>query len=87
MDQDTQGAWSDCQACGGTGEAPVYFPGDYFPVAVACRCCDGTGLGRWLDGAEEVDGALSLSALLADDDGDTRRHDAPYDFTGGRAAA
>ncbi len=67
-----RGTWTDCEACGGTGETPVYFPGDYFPVTVGCRHCDGTGLGQWLDG---------------DDDGDTRRHDAPYDYQGGRASA
>ncbi len=71
MDTD-QGTWSDCAACGGAGEVPVSFPECYFPVLVGCRHCDATGLGAWLDGA---------------DDGDTRRHDAPYDYQGGRAAA
>ncbi len=65
----------------------VEFPDTYFPVMVACRCCDGTGLGQWIEGVEEMDGALSLAALVVDDDGDTRRHDAPYDFTNGRVAA
>ncbi len=67
-----QGAWIDCEACGGTGEVPVQFPDTYFPVAVACRHCSGTGLGAWVE---------------VDDDGDTRRHDSPYDWTDGRAAA
>ena len=69
-----QGTWADCAACGGRGEVPVEFPDTYFPVMVACRPCDGTGLGAWA----EDDG---------DDDGDTRCHDAPYDYAGGRAAA
>ncbi len=68
-----QGVWTDCEACDGTGEALVYLgDADYFPTTVGCRHCDGTGLGAWLGD---------------DDDGDTRRHDAPYDFAGGRAAA
>ncbi len=70
MDTD-QGVWTGCPVCEGRGELPVDF-GDYFPVVVGCRHCNGTGLGAWLDG---------------DDDGDTRAADAPYDFTGGRAAA
>ncbi len=64
--------WVDCEACSGVGEVPVQFPDTYFPVMVGCRCCSGTGLGAWVE---------------VDDDGDTCRHDAPYDYQCGRAAA
>ncbi len=68
-----QGTWTDCTACDGKGTVPVHFEDCYFPVAVGCSHCSGTGLGLWVGGD--------------DDDGDTRRHDAPYDYQGGRAAA
>ncbi len=70
---DQRGAWSDCEACRGTGTSPVYFPGDYFDTLVGCPHCSGTGLGLWV----EAD----------DDDGDTRAADSPYDYQAGRAAA
>ncbi len=87
MTTDTGGNWVDCVACDGTGQVAIQFEDTYFPMATDCRHCSGTGLGAWVDGAEEMDGALLLAALVADDDGDTRRHDAPYDFTNGRVAA
>ena len=68
--------FKNCQACNGTGEVPVEFPDTCFPIMVACRPCDGTGLGAWVEVEDDED-----------DDGDTSRHDSPHDFTGGRAAA
>ena len=66
--------FTDCEACGGTGQIAIQFEDTYFPMATDCRHCSGTGLGQWIAGDQ-------------DDDGDTRPHDQPYDAFGGRAAA
>ncbi len=65
-----------CQTCNGRGLDPICtgHPGlDGRRVWCECPACEGAGV-------HPVDEAVILVDL------DTRRHDAPYDWTGGHAA-